>query len=197
MLVLESSGIMDGTGERTSAGRACPSWRRLGLGAVLALTVTFADGLGPLGAPADAGAQTIDAAAARAPAADVQLSLAGDWQVAPEQGFALRIDATNAGDAPTPLAVEAQLHPALGNVTVTAPGFSCSRQFAASGPRPGTAVSCAAYDPLAPGETATVTVRARASSPGTYPVEAAAIWRDGDAPEASRASAGVRVAAEG
>jgi hypothetical protein len=140
------------------------------------------------GAPAAATAATLATEAA------LRVSLGGSaWQVGPNQGFSYRVTVTNGGNAAAPALVETRLHPALGNVTVAAPGFTCTRQFEASGSQPGTTVTCTSWEPLGPGMTASVDVRARsATSPGTYPVVAWAA-EDGASDEESRTSTELRV----
>lgn len=180
---------MDGNISTRSGCYAPFRWRRLvlatglGLGLMLGRDTMTADG-----AP---GAAT---AAVLAAEADLRVSLDGsEWRAAPNEGFSYRVTVANTGNAAAPALVETVLHPALGNVTVAASGFTCTRQFEASGTQPGTTVTCTSWDPLEPGASASVAVRARsADSPGTYPIAAWAA-EDGAGDDESRTSTELRV----
>ena len=190
---------MDGTNDLRTARRARLGWRRLswrrlllaaGLGLGVALT---SDGM--LDEGAGATARAAPAPAPTSATVDLRVSLAGsDWRVAPNEGFSYRVTVSNRGGAATPAHVETLLHPALGNVTVSSPGFSCARRFAASGERRGTSVACTTWEPIPPGASATFTVQARAgSTPGTYEVAATVAPRDGE--DVAGTSIELRVAA--
>lgn len=174
----------------TRAGCYAPfRWRRLvlatglGLGLMLGRDTMAADG-----APGAATAATLTTEA------ELRVSLGGsEWRAAPNEGFSYRVTVANGGNAAAPALVETLLHPALGNVTVAASGFTCTRQFEASGSQPGTTVTCTSWEPLAPGASASVAVRARsAASPGTYGIVAWAA-EEGASDEDSRTSTELRV----
>ena len=86
----------------------------------------------------------------------------------------VRNDGTTAGVA----SISALVPPELSNVRVNAPGFVCTRRFAASGPQAGTFVTCMRND-LEGGATADVTIEANAlGAAGTYHLTAVADPRD-------------------
>ena len=180
---------MDGDTETHRARRAPFAWRRPVLGIVVGLGVA----LSPDTVLHDAAA-TAAQASPLAASADLRVSFGdSEWRVAPNEGFSYRVTVANLGTVPAPALVETVLPPALGNVTVAAPGFSCARQFEAAGSQPGTAVTCTSWEPLEPGESASITVRARAAAaPGSYRIVASAT-EDGERDEDSRTSANLRV----
>ncbi|MDP8922068.1 MAG: hypothetical protein M3O34_04230 [Chloroflexota bacterium] len=184
---------MDGTIATPTARLAPLAWRRLVLAAGLGLGLT----LSPDTMPENAVVTTVQAAPLVG-SADLHVSLGGsDWQITPNASFAYRVTVANRGNAAAPAHVETVLHPALANVTVASPGFTCARQFEASGSQAGTAVTCTSWEPLQPGASANFTVRALgAAAPGTYDVVATAAEVEGeDEGDAdSRTSAEVRVA---
>lgn len=86
----------------------------------------------------------------------------------------VRNDGTVAGVA----SVSAVVPPELSNVRVSAPGFVCTRRFAASGAQAGTLVTCMRND-LEGGAVADVTIEANApSAAGSYQLTAVADPRD-------------------
>lgn len=180
---------MAGETATRTARQSTFTWRRLLLAAGLGLGLTLSPDTMP-----EEGTSAAVQAAPLAASADFRVSLGGsDWRVAPSDGFSYRVTVANSGDGAAPALLETVLHPALTNVTVTASGFTCTRQFEASGSQPGTAVACTSWEPLAPGESASVTIRARAAaSPGTYRIVATAAEDDASR-EDSRTSADLRV----
>lgn len=75
--------------------------------------------------------------------------------------FSYTVQVRNVGNASGAVMLSTVLPPELSNVRVGAPGFVCTRYFAASGPQAGTLVSCARGD-LEGGATADVTIEANA-----------------------------------
>ena len=180
---------MDGDTATQAAHHTPCRWRRLVLATGLGLGLMFGrDTMTADGAPGAASAATL------ATAAELRVSLGGSaWRVTPNEGFSYRVTVANTGNAAAPALVETVLHPALGNVTVAASGFTCTRQFEASGTQPGTTVTCTSWEPIEPGASASVAVRARsAASPGTYPIAARAA-EDGAGGDESRTSTELRV----
>ena len=103
-----------------------------------------------------------EAAAARAdsrPDFSVQFAHLDDAQAG--QPFSYTIQVRNAGNAGGAVSVSTVLPPELSNVRVTAPGFVCTRLFAASGPQAGTQVACTRGE-LEGGGAADVTIEANA-----------------------------------
>jgi hypothetical protein len=92
--------------------------------------------------------------------------------------FNYTIQVWNDGSAAGVASVSAVVPPELSNVRVSAPGFVCTRRFAASGPQTGTQVTCMRND-LEGGAAAEVTIEAHApSAAGTYQLTAVADPRD-------------------
>lgn len=92
--------------------------------------------------------------------------------------FSYTIQVRNDGTAAGVASVSAVVPPELSNVRVSAPGFVCTRRFAASGPQAGTLVACMRND-LEGGAVADVTIEANApSTAGTYQLTAMADPRD-------------------
>lgn len=180
---------MVGQSGRCGMRRARVAWRRAFLAAGLVLGLTLSPD-----SKLDVGAAPPAQAASLLAQADMRVSLAhDDWQAAPNEGFAYRVTVANAGDGAAEAHVETVLHPALGNVAVVAPGFTCARHFTASGPRAGTSVVCDSREPLGPGESATLTIRAHGATAGAYPILASAT-DDGAHAAMSHASATLQIA---
>lgn len=180
---------MDGETGSRNARHAPITWRRVVLAVGVGLSLTLSpDVMSEDSALGTAGAAPLAAEA------ELHVSLgASDWRAAPNEDFSYRVTVANAGNGAAPAVVETVLHPALTNVTVAASGFGCTRQFEAGGSQPGTAVTCTSWEPLDPGESASVTVRARAAaSPGVYRIAATAT-EDDEAKEDSRTSSELRV----
>ncbi|MGE3272984.1 MAG: CARDB domain-containing protein [Chloroflexota bacterium] len=84
----------------------------------------------------------------------------------------------NDGAGGGPVTVSTILPPELANVRVNAPGFACTRRFAASGAQAGTLVTCTRNE-LNGGEVADLTIEANApDQAGTYDLTATADPRD-------------------
>lgn len=79
----------------------------------------------------------------------------------PGAPYSYTVQVRNEGAASGAVRVSTVLPPVFTNVRVTAPGFSCTRQFSASGAQAGTLVSCLRMD-LGSGATAELTVEANA-----------------------------------
>jgi hypothetical protein len=77
------------------------------------------------------------------------------------RSFSYTVQVRNVGNAGGAVSLSTVLPPELSNVRVSAPGFVCTRHFAASGPQAGTLVSCARGD-LEGGTAADVTIDANA-----------------------------------
>lgn len=94
------------------------------------------------------------------------------------QPFRYTIQVRNDGAAAGVASINAVVPPELSNVRVVAPGFVCTRRFAASGSQAGTFVSCMRND-LEGGASADVTIEANAPSvAGSYQLTAEADPRD-------------------
>ena len=94
------------------------------------------------------------------------------------QPFSYTLQVRNDGTAPGIASVSAVVPPELSNVRVNAPGFVCTRRFAASGPQAGTQVVCLRND-LEGGASADVTIEGNApSTAGAYHLTAVADPRD-------------------
>jgi len=92
--------------------------------------------------------------------------------------FSYTLQVRNEGAAAGIVTVSAVVPPEVSNVRVNAPGFVCTRRFAASGPQAGTQVACMRND-LDGGAEAEVTIEANApSTAGAYHLTAVADPRD-------------------
>ena len=126
-------------------------------------------------APAQAEASTISTTDAR-PDFRVAFTSLDDAQAG--RPFSYTLQVRNDGAAASIASVSAVVPPGLSNVRVNAPGFVCTRRFAASGPQAGTQVTCLRND-LDGGATADVTIEANApSAAGEYHLTAVADPRD-------------------
>jgi CARDB protein len=138
--------------------------------------------MAPQSVHADAATGTDAAREASAPAVDAR----PDFQVAfshlddAEAGrpFSYTLQVRNDGGTGGAVSLNTILPPELSNVRVTAPGFVCTRRFAASGPQAGTLVSCMRSD-LESGAVADVTIEANAPATlGVFHLTATADPRD-------------------
>jgi uncharacterized repeat protein (TIGR01451 family) len=153
LLAVEGQPVAASYATGTPAGRAIH-------GARVAPSAATADGA----ANVSAGREAPAARVAGRPDFSVQFAHLDDAQ--PGQPFSYTIQVRNAGDAGGTVSVSTVLPPDLSNVRVTAPGFVCTRHFAASGPQAGTQVACTRGD-LEGGAVADVTVEANApAGPG-------------------------------
>jgi CARDB len=109
---------------------------------------------------------------------DFRLTFAALDDAQASQPISYTIQVRNDGSAAGVASVSAVVPPELTNVRVNAPGFVCTRRFAASGPQVGTLVACMRND-LESGASADVTIEANApSAAGRYYLSAVADPRD-------------------
>jgi len=127
---------------------------------------------------------------------DFRVTFAGLEDAQPGTPLTYTVQVRNQGQSGGVVLVTTILPPELSNVRVNAPGFVCSRRFAAGGSQPGTLVSCTRSN-LGPGALAEMTIEANAPrTPSVYALSARADPRD-DVAEANEsnneASATIRV----
>jgi len=109
---------------------------------------------------------------------DFQADLVGISDGQAGRPFSFAVQVRNAGNVAGAVRVSTILPPEFSNVRVNGPGFTCTRQFSASGPQAGTLVACTRSS-LEGGAAALITIEANApGAAGEYRLLATADPRD-------------------